>query len=64
VPFTGFWQRWRRRLQPQHLDHAPSLRKTEQQRDAARRRAAKELAAIVATPSTTPTTKPEDSTRS
>jgi hypothetical protein len=64
VPFTGFWQRWRRRLQKQHQEPAPSLRKTEQQRDAARRQAAKELAAIVATPSATPTTKPEDSNRS
>jgi hypothetical protein len=63
VPFTGFWQRWRRRLQPQHQDSAPSLHETEQQRDAARRQATKELAAIVAAPSPTPTAKSENSNR-
>jgi hypothetical protein len=66
VPFTGFWQRWRRRLQPQHQqqDSAPSLRKTEQQRDAAKRVATKELAAIVAAPLPAATPKPENSNRS
>jgi hypothetical protein len=62
VPFTGFWQRWRRRLQPQHQDSAPSLPEAEQQRDAARRHATKELAAIVAAPA--PTAKSENSNRS
>jgi hypothetical protein len=64
VPFTGFWQRWRRRLQQQHQDPAPSLRETEQQRDAAERKAAKESAAIVATPSPTPIAEPQGSNRS
>jgi hypothetical protein len=48
VPFIGFWQRWRRRLQQEPRNPAPNLRETEQQRDAARRQAAKELGAIVA----------------
>jgi hypothetical protein len=60
----GFWGRWRRRLRPQYQDPAPSLRETEKQRDTARRQAAKELAAIVATPTPAPTTKPDDNSRS
>jgi hypothetical protein len=63
VPFRGFWDRWRRRLQPQYQAAAPSLRETEKQRDTARRQAAEELAAIVATPAPTPTTKPENNGR-
>jgi hypothetical protein len=64
MPFTGFWQRWRRRLQPQHQNSVPSLRETEQQRDAPRRQATKELAAIVAVHSPAPTAKPENNKRS
>jgi hypothetical protein len=64
VPFTGFLERWRRRLQPQYQDPAPALRETEKLRDAATRKAAEELAAIVATPSPALTTKPEDNSRS
>jgi hypothetical protein len=53
----GFWGRWCHRLRPPYQDSAPSLRETEKQRDTARRQAAEELAAIVSTPSRTPTTK-------
>jgi hypothetical protein len=47
MPFTGFWDRWRRRHLQQRTDAAkqPSLRKTEKQREAAEREASKGLAA-------------------
>ena len=64
MPFTGFWERWRRRLLQQQQHSAPSLHEAEKQRDAAKCQASKELAAIVATPSRIPITKPENSNRS
>jgi hypothetical protein len=49
MPFTGFWDRWRRRqLQQQRRKSAPSLGQAEKQREAAERQATKELAKIVA----------------
>jgi hypothetical protein len=51
VPFIGFWQRWRRKLLPHHENSTPDLRESEQQRNAVRRQVAKELNAIVTTPS-------------
>jgi hypothetical protein len=64
VPFTGFWNRWRRRLLPPHQDPAPDLRAVEEQRDAVRRQVDKELAAIVATPSPRPAPEPQNSDKS
>jgi hypothetical protein len=49
MPFTGFWDRWRRRqLRQQGCGSAPSLRETEKQREAAERQATQEPAMIVA----------------
>jgi hypothetical protein len=49
MPFTGFWDRWRRRqLEQQGCGSAQSLRETEKQREAAERQATRELAMIVA----------------
>ena len=44
MPFTGFWDRWRRRqLQHQRHRSAPSVRETEEQREAAERQAAEQI---------------------
>jgi len=49
MPFTGFWDRWRRRqLQKQRRESAPSLGQAEKQREAAERQATDEPAIIVA----------------
>jgi hypothetical protein len=49
MPFTGFWDRWRRRqLQQQHHGSSPNLRETEKQREAAARQAAEQLARAMA----------------
>ena len=49
MPFTGFWDRWRRRqLQQQRRESAPSLGQAEKQREAAERQATDESAIIVA----------------
>ena len=64
MPLTDFWNRWRRRLPPPSDNSAklPNLRETEKQRDAARRLATEELAAIVTMPSPRP--RPKDNNRS
>jgi hypothetical protein len=49
MPFTGFWERWRRRHLQQRAEAAkpPGLREAEKQREAVEREAAKRLAAVV-----------------
>jgi hypothetical protein len=48
MPFTDFWDRWRRRLQEQHRESTPSLGQAEKQREAAERQAIQEPAKIAA----------------
>jgi hypothetical protein len=59
MPFTGFWDRWRRRqLQQQRHGSSPSLRETEKQREAAARQAAEQLARAMTLGAALPTAKP------